>query len=288
MGMKGRTYADAEGFLRNTQAELESNEAANSLMLGICLRLLRNPERVKTPPYLGTVEDEEGLLLAALMTPPHKLVVCGDQGDLDEAARLLAEDLVRGGWRVPGVLGPREVARSLVQGWAEATGQRCELERQQRVHELRKVMTRAPERGRLRLATVVDMELVTEWRCAFQIAVFGQADQEEARRATQNRIERGDLYLWEHDRPVSMAAKTRPTTNGISVSLVYTPPQLRGRGYATACVGELSRLLLQSGWRYCALFADVANGAANRVYQRIGYEPVCDYDEYVFLDKECQ
>ena len=83
-----------------------------------------------------------------------------------------------------------------------------------------------------------------------------------------------------------MAAKTRPTRNGGSVSLVCTPPDLRGRGYATACVGELSRLLLESGWRYCALFADLANVAANRVYQRVGYEPSCDYDEYVFLDEE--
>jgi hypothetical protein len=36
MGMKIRTYVDAARFLRHTQAALETNEAANSLMLGIC------------------------------------------------------------------------------------------------------------------------------------------------------------------------------------------------------------------------------------------------------------
>jgi predicted GNAT family acetyltransferase len=287
MGMKGRTYADAESFLRNTQVALESNEAANSLMLGLCLRLVRSPEWVKTPPYLMTAEDEKGLVLAAVMTPPQNLVVYGHRGELDEGARILAEDLAGGGWKVPGVLGPRGVARSVVERWVEATGQRCELERRQRVYMLREVKSGVPERGRLRLAPAADLELVAAWRYEFHNEVFGEADREEARRAAEHRIGNGDIYLWEDERPVSMAMKTRPTRNGVSVSLVYTPPELRGRGYATACVGELSRLLLESGWGYCALFADLANVAANRVYQRIGYEPVCDYDEYVFLDEEC-
>jgi hypothetical protein len=284
MGMKVRTYADAESFLRNTQGELESNEAANSLMLGVCLRLVRYPERVKTRPCLKTVEDEEGLVLAAMMTPPHKLVVYGHQGNLDEGARVLAQDLVSEGWKVPGVVGPREVARRVVEGWVEITGRRYEVERRNRLYQLRKVKSPVPERGRLRLATTADMELVAGWRYEFQVEIFGEADREEVRRAAELGIENGDIYLWEDERPVAMAMKTRPTRNGVSVSLVYTPPELRGRGYATACVGELSRLLLESGWGYCALFADLSNVAANRVYQRIGYEPTCDYDEYVFLD----
>lgn len=280
-----RTYADAESFLGNTQAQLELNEVANSLMLGVCLRLARFPERVRTPLYLKTLEDEEGLVLAAMMTPPHKLVVYGRQGDLDGAAMLLAKDLAGGGWKVPGVRGPTEVARSVAQGWVDSTAQRCERERQQRVYELREVKTPVPLRGRLRLATVADVELVAGWRYGFYKAVFGQADGEEARLAAERGIGNEDVFLWEDERPVSMATKTRPTTNGISVSLVYTPPQWRGRGFATACVGELSRLLLASGWGYCALFAEVDNAAAIRVYQKIGYEPVREYEEYAFLDE---
>jgi predicted GNAT family acetyltransferase len=126
--------------------------------------------------------------------------------------------------------------------------------------------------------------LVAQWAHGFKVEIFGRADPEEARLGAERRIEAGDIYLWEDLGPVSMAMKSRPTRNGISVSLVYTPPALRGRGYATACVGEFSRLLLDSGWAYCALFADLENAAANRVYQKIGYEPTCEYDEYVFVD----
>ena len=281
--MRVRTYADAQSFLSHTQLQLELNEAANSLMLGVCLRLVREPDGVKTALCLKSVEDESGLIVAAMMTPPHKLVVYGHRGDLDAGARALADDLVSEGWEVPGVLGPKEVARRIAERWSETSGQRCELVRHQRVYELREVRTPVPERGRLRLATVADTELAAEWRYAFNVEVFGQADLEEAHRAAEVGIASGDIYLWEDERPVSMAAKSRPTRNGISVSFVYTPPESRGRGLATACVAELSRMLLASGWRYCALFADLANASANRMYQRIGYAPACEYDEYVFL-----
>jgi len=277
--------APEESLLKHIQAELESNEAANSLMLGICGQLIRHPKRVKAAPCLKTVEDEHGLILAAVMTPPHKLVVYGHQGNLDGGTRMLVGDLISEGWKVPGVLGPSEAAKGVAERWAEVTGVRYRLERRQRVYKLWEVVSPVPERGRLRLATEPDIELVTQWWCEFHRGLFGETDQEEAGRAARFRVGEGDIYLWENGQPVSMAMKTRPTRKGISLSSVYTPPELRRRGYATACVGELSRMLLEAGWEFCALFADLANATSNRIYQRIGYRPVCDYDEYVFPEE---
>ena len=48
---------------------------------------------------------------------------------------------------------------------------------------------------------------------------------------------------------------------------------------------RLTRLLLGSGWAFCSLFADVANDPANRVYRRVGYEPVCEFDEHGFASE---
>ncbi len=266
--------------------QLESNEVANSLMLGICGQLVRNPQRYAAPPCLKTVEDDSGLVFAAVMTLPHNLVVYGHQGDLYGGAKLLVEDLVSSGWWVPGVLGPSTSARCVVERWAEASGQCFRLEVRQAVHELKKVKIPVPDRGRLKVASVEEVGLVARWNHGFGAEINGEADQEEARLEAERLVEAGNVYLWEDGMPVSMAMATRPTRNGISVSLVYTPPEFRGRGYATACVGELSRLLLSSGWSYCALFADLENPAANRVYRKVGFEPVCEYDEYDFMQKD--
>jgi predicted GNAT family acetyltransferase len=79
-----------------------------------------------------------------------------------------------------------------------------------------------------------------------------------------------------------MAAKIRPTAHGIAVGMVYTPPEFRGRGYATSCVAQLSQQLLASGFEFCALYTDLANPISNHIYARIGYRPVADGIMYRF------
>jgi predicted GNAT family acetyltransferase len=63
---------------------------------------------------------------------------------------------------------------------------------------------------------------------------------------------------------------------------VYTPPQHRGRGYASALTAAASQDQLDRGHRYCFLFTDLSNPTSNKIYQSIGYEPVCDVDMYRF------
>jgi len=275
-------FRRAEKFLEHTRAELELNEAANSLMLGVCGMLIEHPERYQEPPCLKTVSDEGGLVVAALMTPPHNLMVYHHRGDLHAGARALVESVFDEGWSVPGTVGPEEAAAVAAEAWMARTGRGSHLAQRLRAYKLSRLAIPLPEQGRLRLATEEDVDLVAAWRCGFEREIHGKTDEERSLRASLDRIQARDIFLWEDGRVVSLAMQNRPTRRGISVGLVYTPPELRGRGYATACVGELSRLLLASGWEFCALFADAANPTSNRIYQRIGYEPVCDYHEYRF------
>ena len=80
-----------------------------------------------------------------------------------------------------------------------------------------------------------------------------------------------------------MAAWSGKTPNGVRVNLVYTPPSLRSRGYATTCVGALTRRLLEQGNRFCFLFTDLANPTSNSIYQQLGYRPVSDTASYAFM-----
>ena len=90
------------------------------------------------------------------------------------------------------------------------------------------------------------------------------------------------VYLWEDGIPVSMVAKTRPTKNGISIGLVYTPPEFRQKGYATSCVATLCKELLNSGYKFCMIYTDLANPVSNSIYQKIGFREVCDSVEFSF------
>lgn len=284
-----RTYQLASAFLEKTQEALEANEAANNLMLGICFQLKRlaekdepPPYRITAPPYLTTVEDERGLVVAAVMTPPHKIVVYGNRPDVDEAFDLVSRDLFANHVHIPGVLGPSNAAQAFAESWANVSGNDYQESVRQRVYELRRVVHPKAISGRLRLAREDDVDLIARWILGFTEDTFTGDDLAEAHRQAQSRIKDQSIYLWEDERPVSMAAKTRPTTNGITVSLVYTPPELRRRGYATACVAGLSQVLLDAGWKFCTLFTDLANPTSNHIYQKIGYVPLCDFNEYIF------
>ena len=58
---------------------------------------------------------------------------------------------------------------------------------------------------------------------------------------------------------------------------VYTPPDLRGRGFGGAATVAVTRAALADGAEGVVLFADLANPASNTLYQRLGYRPVSDW-----------
>ena len=96
-------------------------------------------------------------------------------------------------------------------------------------------------------------------------------------------IERQDLRIWQDERPASMAVAQGVTPNGCRVGYVYTPTELRGRGYASALVAELSQSMLDSGLNFCVLYTDLANPTSNGIYQRIGYNAICDVRDIVIV-----
>jgi predicted GNAT family acetyltransferase len=96
------------------------------------------------------------------------------------------------------------------------------------------------------------------------------------------RLSYGGLTVWEAGgSPVSMAAITRIVHAMARVGSVYTPPELRGRGYAGGVTAAVSQVALDSGAEV-VLFTDLANPTSNALYERLGYHPVEDRTELSF------
>ena len=275
----------ASEFLELVEPYLVQHEAEHNLILGIAIGLVRDPGRFDRPPYLAAVDEAGRVVAVAVMTPPHNLVL--SRVETPGALALIADDLIARGWVVPGVLGPKEESRRFAELWQARTGTPFRPGMALRIYALERVRPPAGVSGRLRRATADDRALLLTWVAAFLAEAEHAPDPARAERLVDIHLhpERRSLFVWEDGqppRPVSMAAFSRPTPNGVSVSLVYTPPELRRRGYASACVAALSQWLLDSGRRYCFLYTDLSNPTSNHIYQAIGYEPVCDSDEYKF------
>jgi uncharacterized protein len=274
-------YTTATDFLREVRAYLERQEAVTDLMLGLASRLAEEPLAYGSPPYLAAVAGEQGPILAALMTAPHNLILHSEQDSISVALELLAQDLIKGRWVVTGVVGPVQLAEAFAGMWARRTGAIRATGMSQRIYKLSGVIHPRYSPGGLRLAGEDDTGLVVRWMHALQQEAMPNSPRPSPD-LTHTRIDERDVFLWDDDGPVSMAVKTRSTRHGVSVGWVYTPPELRRRGYASSCVAALSQQLLDAGFEYCTLFTDLSNPTSNHIYQQIGYRPVCDFLEIRF------
>ena len=271
----------AVAFLAAAEGALAQDEVANNLVYGLALRLAAEPERFDQAPYLATVQRNDAIVCAALMTPPYRLTLFAPPPLEAEAFDLLIGDLRAGRWPVPGVTAEAGAAALFAARWQALTGEPAHVEVQMRVFGLHTVTWPPLPPGRLRQAGPDDAELAWQWYCDFTREAI-PSDPLPTLPNVRRSVEGGNLYFWDDGGPVSLAARGRRLPHGSSVGPVYTPPALRGRGYATACTAAVSQAILDAGAQFCVLFTDLANPTSNAIYQRIGYRPVCDYTEYTF------
>lgn len=273
-------FAEVGDFLEVAGDFLVAREAEHNLILGICSNLRDTPEAFSDAPYLAAVRVGERVAAAALQTPPFRLVL----SEIDDPAAipLLVADLLDRD--LPAVMGPVEHVRAFVEEWAARGGPAAHLIESERIFRLTAVRPPRPVPGRRRVAMPGDRGLVAAWIEAFMREAFGVADPAEVAATTDRWLAgRGrTLYLWEDGEAVSLCGIGGPTPNGIRIGPVYTPPEARGRGYASALVATVSQAELDAGRRFCFLFTDQANPTSNHIYQTIGYEPVRDVDVYRF------
>jgi predicted GNAT family acetyltransferase len=275
-------FAQAADFAAAAEAFLAEHEAHNNLVLGLTAQLREPQDAGALPPYFAVVADTGGVVAAALMTPPRRLVLA--RTERPEALDLLARDVRQSRPDVPGVTGPVPASTWFAERWQALTGQAMTRSLAERIYQLSQVKPPQGVPGRARRATGGDRALLAEWLTAFEQEAFGTVSTDGATHADRFLTSRlRGMYLWDHNgRSVSMAGFGGPTPNGIRIGPVYTPPALRGQGYASACVAQLSQDMLDAGRKYCFLFTDLANPTSNHIYQAIGYEPVVDVDEYRF------
>ena len=163
--------------------------------------------------------------------------------------------------------------------WTERQGSAAFPVEGQRIYELARVPLVTPVDGRMRKASIDDRNLVLAWMRGFYADIGQEAESFEP--IVERRPGAGYYWLWEDGGPASMAAHSEPVEGMVRVQAVYTPPERRNRGYAGACVADLSRRMLEEGYR-CMLYTDLGNPTSNSVYRRIGYRAVAEGLRYRF------
>lgn len=275
---------DAVEFLRLAGALLERDEARNQLPLGIAGNLVARPDAFEVV-HFWVVRDGDEPVAAAIRTEPFNLVL-GDPSS-EVALGSLIDAVLADDPELPGIAGNvpfvEKAAERLANGSGRTAGRILSLG----VFGLTSVRDVARAPGEPRAVAPSDRALLLGWLRAFADESLPDPDEDfrHMEHNLDNRFGSEDtgFWLWEDGaQPVSLAGFSGPTPTGIRIGPVYTPPELRRRGYATTLVADLSAWLLQRGHRACFLYTDLANPTSNRIYVEIGYERVCDAMEFVF------
>jgi ribosomal protein S18 acetylase RimI-like enzyme len=265
-------YQDISTFYADVREHLEGHEAENGLLLGLISRLAQ-AEPEAEPPFVARYHDGAETLGVAYRTPLNLIISRGTS----RAAEPLIQALQERGLDVPGIVGPKDDVEPLAAAWAQTSGRAPSHAIEQMLYDLRHIDWPTGVPGGLRVMTQDDVELVTRWLLGFrQDAVPHEPlTEEEARQNAFWRPSQGMTYLWEVEGvSVALAALARPTRRGIAVNAVYTPPEHRRHGYASALVAAVSAEGLSRGKEFCVLYTDLSNPTSNAIYQAIGYRPV--------------
>lgn len=276
--MRIARFPSPGAFLAAAESDLAAAEAENNLILGSAHDLVRRAPIDGLRPYFSAALDGDRVLMSAFRTLPGKIGVT--RCFRSDALRPLAEDAWTACPDTSAVLGPAESADGFTEAFAVVSGRAARRHSRQRIFELTAIDPDGPGvPGEFRPARPDEADLLTRWTDGFFAAINEPGD---SRGLVLGRMSDSSLFVWDHQGAVSMAAAAGRTRRTVRVAHVYTPPDQRGHGYATACVAALTKRLLSEGAERCCLYSDVTNNASNAVYRRLGYKPVCDVSRYVF------
>ncbi len=260
-------------FLDRCGASLEKDSIEHNLILTLCQNADRKRARGEGADIHCVILSDSGeFVVAAVQTPPHNLV-------LSKSTRVeieqLAETLAAHKFTFPGIVGPSDVTSAFAEKWTELTGQQSIEYMDQIIYVLKSVLLPPLVDGELRFAGQDDVKLVTEWIAAFSKSSLPKAEQisaKDAKLQAEELVKSGRMAFWVVDgKPVAQASVSGTDTIA-RINRVYTPPENRGHGYASAVVAHLTKLQLDQGKKMCCLYADARNTKANSIYRKIGYE----------------
>lgn len=274
--MNFQRYENVDAFAKIVTPFLEENEDKFSLFLGVLKGIKAGAYE---NPYMATIEENGKLLAIFQMTPPHPLnIIFVDENQISTCIDLCISELTKHAVPVESIISVKEWAVLFAQKWQEKTDGNFSLMMDQGLYRLDQVeesLEMSP--GKWRYATISDAQLIEKWYSQFeQDTGLSVTAPKEIKKRVKNMLDGKEVFFWEDQgEVVSMMKKSRPTTNGITVSLVFTPAEKRKKGYGRTLVATVSRELLKE-FEFCVLYTDMLNPTSNKIYQEIGYQKLVD------------
>ncbi|MFC0114133.1 GNAT family N-acetyltransferase [Kibdelosporangium aridum] len=272
--MEARVYDTAAEFREVAGPLLAADPITNTVVITATAR-----------PWPGalliTLHDNGKLVGAVIRTPPYPLLVSAMPAAVAAFTAQAVHDLLPD---LPAATGPLDQVEAFVAAWTKITGGSATRTTAHRLFRLDKLEPPTTA-GAPRAATRADLPMLIDWTAKFiHEALPPQGAHPIADEVAEQKLEPGAVSIfWEVDgTPVSVASARGPLEGMARIAPVYTPPEHRGHGYASAATAAASQWALDRGAEHVLITTDLANPTTNRIYPAIGFRPVHDLAEYRF------
>jgi RimJ/RimL family protein N-acetyltransferase len=280
-----RIHDDPASFLADARGFLLTAEAANSSVMAQMARMISVPAPDDAGAYLACAVDGDAVVATAVLASSDTMQVSSGP---EQAFHAIAADVHARRRQPKRIVGPPDACEAFAGAWRRLTGSGHEKRFHLRHFDLSELPAIPAISGVMRGPEPPEYERVAGWICEFIVeAQLPAEDPARVRERFTKRMQRGLIRVWDDGGLVSLAGYGEIPEEGhlgaARIGPVYTPPEHRGRGYASALVAALSRELLAAGRRKLFLTTDLANPISNGIYEKIGYRSRADHFHYDFL-----
>ena len=187
---------------------------------------------------------------------------------------------------IEGVIGPNEQAQAVLNA-LKITPQTTKMDEPEKLYRLHLADLKVPPQfqhgqWRGRQAEASDSDLMTRWRVGYALEALGDTDSaqlwQQIRTNLQKTIAEGTIWILEENgRPVSSTGFNTTTAEAVQVGGVWTPPELRSRGYGRGAVAASLLAVREQGVETAVLFTGEENIPAQKAYEALGFRHIGDY-----------
>ncbi len=270
-----------QAFWGANASNLLESESLHTLLLDLTHKELRCAS-TENSPHFFTVGEGESIVGQSIYDPSQEQLHLSPMhwGHVDALGKTLLEiDCLPK--RLHGPAGAVEIAADW---FASSRNLTKRLVQRFGLYELRHLKTPTPKSGTMVCGRGEDQGIAQSYLLGFMKECFPNPPPgaEKISSLAKTILENKALYFWKttEEAPVAMAGKIRDTPSTVSLSMVFVPPEERGKGYSGALVAALSQHYLDQGKKACNLFADLDHPVSNRIYTELGYDYLTEFRVY--------
>ncbi len=280
--MDGHVTTDPVAFRDGVSEFVRLQPIATNVISVVNQRMINsNAAHSKDSQWISVVDRDDVVVGVAMANGPWNLFVSPMPHG---APTLVAASLWEKHIALPGVIGEVRAAREFVAAWSERTGCQARQVAGRHAYVLGELQNPLGLDGSARACKIHERDLVAEWLSVFHDEALPDDPVEDWMDVATQRIEAGELWAWTNEGEVVSLAAHSPSVAGVArIGPVYTPRNLRGRGFGAGATAAATQAAIDRGAHHVMLYADAANATSNALYQRLGYVHDHDAEQYRFI-----